>query len=88
MRNEIGKRLRAARVQSGLTQKDVSEALKINPSSLYQWERGETMPAFDRAIQLAHLYGMTVSELAGDDQEANDRYARLEKRIDALERGE
>jgi hypothetical protein len=46
------------------------------------------MPAFDRAIQLAGLYKMTVSELAGDDQEANDRYARLEERIDALERGE
>jgi len=88
MRNEIGKRLRAARVQSGLTPKQVSEALQMNASSIYQWERGETMPDFDRAIQLAGLYGMTVSELAGDDQEANDRYARLEKRIDALERGE
>jgi len=88
MRNMIGKRLRAARVQSGLTQKDVSERLKINPSSLYQWERGETMPAFDRAIQLAELYKMTVSELAGDDQEASDRMQRLEERIDALERGE
>ena len=88
MRNEIGRRLRAARVQAGLTPKQVSEALQMNASSIYQWERGETMPDFDRAIQLAHLYGMTVSELAGDDQEANDRYARLEKRIDALERGE
>ena len=88
MRNEIGKRLRAARVQSGLTPKQVSEALQMNASSIYQWERGETMPAFDRAIQIAGLYGMTVSELAGDDQEANDRYKKLEERIDALERGE
>ena len=46
------------------------------------------MPAFDKAIQLAELYKMTVSELAGDDQDASDRMQRLEERIDALERGE
>lgn len=45
------------------------------------------MPAFDKAIQLAHLYGMTVSELAGDDQTASDRFARLEERLDRIERG-
>ncbi|NBV77923.1 XRE family transcriptional regulator [bacterium] len=87
MRNEIGERLRAARAQARLTQKQVSETLGINPSSIYTWERGETMPAFDKAIQLAHLYGMTVSELAGDDQTASDRFARLEERLDRIERG-
>ena len=48
--------LEAARVNAGMLQKDVAEALKITPGTLRSWEEGKTCPDYDKAMELAKLY--------------------------------
>lgn len=86
VRNEIAVLLRTARTQSGLTKKQAALALDVSETTLYQWERGNSMPPLDKAMLIAKTYGMTLSELVGDNPQQSDRLARLEARIEQLER--
>lgn len=48
--------LRAARINAGLTQIQVSKALGIAPATLSGWEKNSTKLSFLEAIKLAKLY--------------------------------
>lgn len=48
--------LEAARVNAGLLQKDAAEALGITAATLRSWENGDTVPDYDKAIEMAKLY--------------------------------
>lgn len=48
--------LRAARINAGLTQMQVSKSLGIAPATLSGWEKNSTKLSFLEAIKLAKLY--------------------------------
>ena len=48
--------MEAARVNAGLLQKDAADALHISTTTLRSWENGDTVPDYDKAIELATLY--------------------------------
>ena len=48
--------LEAARVNAGLTQKQVCDAIGISMTTIWMWERGDRLPSVDKAIRLAELY--------------------------------
>ena len=48
--------LEAARVNAGLTQKQVCDAVGISLTTIGMWEHGERLPSVDKAIELAELY--------------------------------
>lgn len=56
MTQTIRMTLEAARVNAGLTQKQVCEALKVSMTTIGLWERGDRMPPVDKAIKLSELY--------------------------------
>lgn len=51
--------LKAARVNSGLTQKKASQTLKISNKTLCSWENGKTFPDQPMIEKLCALYGVT-----------------------------
>ena len=55
--------LKAARVNKGLTQKDVAEIGKIGLSTIGAWERGQAEPDHLQLLGLASLYGVDVDDL-------------------------
>ncbi len=63
MSERIRLTLKAARVNAGLTQKDVADKLHISVQSLVKWESGEVLPTVDRAGELADLYGLLVDDI-------------------------
>lgn len=63
---ELGKTLRRLRVQSGLTQQEVADRLDVSRVAIGQWESDRTMPRKNNLEQLALLFGVTVSELMGE----------------------
>jgi len=63
MSERIRLTLKAARVNAGLTQKDVADRLHISVQSLVKWESGEVLPTVDRAGELADLYGLLVDDI-------------------------
>lgn len=48
----LGVRLKAARIDAGMSQAFVAETLRVTRQSIYSWERGSSCPT---AIQLGEL---------------------------------
>lgn len=55
--------LRAARVNKGMTQKDVAEIGGIGLSTIGAWERGTAEPDYLQLLGLASLYGVNVDAI-------------------------
>lgn len=54
------------------TQREVAAILGVKNSAVSKWERGINKPRADKLPQLAKLYGCTVDELlGGEDQDEN-----------------
>lgn len=61
--------IREARLNAGLSVRDVMAAVGVSDASVYQWETGVTTPRPKMLIRLSELYGVTVDDLlrGGDD---------------------
>jgi len=55
--------LKAARVNAGLTQKDVAESVGVNVSTVSFWETGKTTPKLDVFFELCKLYALTPNDI-------------------------
>ena len=55
--------LKAARVNSGLEQKEAAEKLGISRDSLRSYEKYKESPKIDLAIRIAKLYNCSLSDL-------------------------
>lgn len=55
--------LKAARVNAGLTQKDVAERLEVNRNTISSYEAYKTIPDIETAKRIAALYGLTVDDI-------------------------
>ena len=67
MKNNI----RFARIESGLSQKEVAITLRVSSPSVSDWESGKKNPTSDNLIKLADLFGVTVDYLLGRDTSAS-----------------
>lgn len=56
--------LRAARVNAGLSLKDVSEILKTSYVTVSRWETGKSVPSIKKFKQLCALYGIEEDMIA------------------------
>lgn len=63
----MGGRVRAARRAAGLTQKQLAEALGVEPITVSRWERDVTSPSLPRLRRIAELTETTVSDLVRTD---------------------
>lgn len=52
--------LAAARVNAGMTQEDVSRALKVSKNTIVSWEKGATEPTISRVRELSELYNIPL----------------------------
>ncbi len=55
--------LKAARVNAGLTQTQVAEALGKNPMTIASWENGKSAPNMRNLYELCALYKMPVRNI-------------------------
>ena len=62
---EMGQRLRDARNRLGKTQEEVADELGVPANPVWHWEAGRTMPATDRLVAVAKLYGTSVDWILG-----------------------
>ena len=52
-----------ARINAGLSVRQVMKALNVSDAAVYQWETGVFLPSTKRLPEIAKLYGVTVDEL-------------------------
>ena len=55
--------LRAARVNAGLSQKEVAISLGISNKTLSNWENGDTFPSAQNIERLCELYKLSYDEI-------------------------
>lgn len=48
--------LAAARVNAGLTQKDVAKALNVGKQTIVSWEKGKSEPKMSQSRELSNIY--------------------------------
>lgn len=66
---EIGKKLKEARINSGLTQEQVAEDIKVTRQTISNWENERSYPDIMNVIDLSNLYSLSLDDLLkGDDK--------------------
>lgn len=55
--------LKAARVNAGLSQKEVAKILKISNCTVTNWENGKSYPSADKIDKLCKLYGISYDAI-------------------------
>lgn len=60
---EIGRRLKKARLDAGLTQKEVADKLNITYQAISNYERGTNRVDTDTLSMLCAIYGIQISNL-------------------------
>lgn len=61
----FGNRLSHLIKTTGITQPMIVEALGVEPSTVYRWVEGKSLPDEEKTKALAKLFNITVEELAG-----------------------
>ena len=62
-KEQIGEKIKALRISSGYTRKNVADIIGISEPTLKAYENGDRMLRFDVAYLLAQVYGITLDEL-------------------------
>ena len=55
--------IRAARVNTGLSQRDAADRIGISTKTLSNWENGITFPPADKIPVICDLYGVSYDQL-------------------------
>lgn len=60
--------LAAARVNAGMSQKEVAKVLEVSNKTVSNWENGITQPKSYQMTQLSKLYQMPISSIIFTDK--------------------
>ncbi len=66
---QLGSKLADLRKRSGYSQEALAEKMGLSRQAVSKWERGESSPDTDTIIELSRLYGVSLDELVGNEQE-------------------
>ncbi len=80
----IGRRIAAARRNSGLSQSALATMLSLSPGAVTQWETGRAMPTPEKFQHLAEALGVEASWLLTGDEPDEIRRAQTVNEAEAL----
>lgn len=65
---EIGKKLKNARIEAGLTQEKAAEKIDVSRQTISNWENEKSYPDIISVIALSDLYSVSLDELLKGNQ--------------------
>ena len=65
---EIGKKLKNARIEAGLTQEKAAEKINVSRQTISNWENEKSYPDIISVIALSDLYSVSLDEQLKGDQ--------------------
>lgn len=74
----IGRRIKTARENKGLTQEKLAEELDVSNAYISKIERGKTPISLDRLSELSHVLEQSTEYLLSGSDSASDDYLRNE----------
>ncbi len=70
---EISERLKEARQNTGMTQDQVAERIKVSRVTVSHWESGKTLPDIVSLMSLSDLYSISLDELVKGDSKMAEK---------------
>ncbi len=64
----FGENFRRFRLEVNLSQKEVAKDLGICQSNISDWENDISRPDYEKLIQLAKIYGVSICDLLGVEE--------------------
>ena len=65
----IGENIKRLRTEKNMSQEQLAEILSVSRQSVSKWETGKSNPDMDKMIQMANLFGVSILELMGTDED-------------------
>nr|MBQ4320575.1 helix-turn-helix transcriptional regulator [Clostridia bacterium] len=65
----VGANIKRLRIEKGITQEQLAEAMNVSCAAVSKWERAETYPDITLLQPLAYYFGVTLDTLMGYDRE-------------------
>lgn len=82
----VGARLREARLQAGMTVREVADRIGVKHAVIVKYENGAIVPSIERLDALEHLYGLTAAALLVKHDEAMPLFVLLDRAdVDQIE---
>lgn len=69
----IGKKISQLREESGLTQADLAQKVKVRTQDIVKWEQGQLKPNPEELARLAATFDLSVADLTIDANKNPDR---------------
>ena len=60
-----GKRIKQARIEKGLTQRQLAEKVSVHPNAIGEYERGTVVPSFTIMARISEVLDVSLDWLAG-----------------------
>lgn len=60
---DAGKKIKAARLEKGLTQEDLSKIVGVTPESISYYETGKKRPSFDKIKTICRVLNIDMEKL-------------------------
>ena len=60
--------LKAARVNRGLSVKEVADSVGVTEDTIYRYESGKSSPKISVVVKMVDLYGVTISDIDFGEQ--------------------
>ena len=60
---DVGRRIQALRVKSGLSQEVLADQLDVTRRSVSMWELGQALPDTEKIVQISRLFGVATDWL-------------------------
>jgi len=82
----LAENIKTLRKQKGFSQEEVATRLNVVRQTVSKWEKGLSVPDADTTVRLADLFGVSVSELVGEEIKETDSSDAVEQlsRLNAL----
>lgn len=72
-------KIKSARISSGLTQEQASQALGVSRQTISNWENGKTYPDIISAVKMSDLYHVSLDRLLKGEESGSDYLDYLEE---------
>lgn len=70
----ISRNIKALRLKAGMTQSELAERIGVTRATVTQWEREWSQPRMGAISKLADVFGVTVSDMVGEDNPSLSRH--------------
>ena len=84
----IGERIKKIRTENNMTQKELAEKLFVTAQAVSRWENGETEPSISTITEMSKIFGVTINELLGIEEEKVVENILLKEVLGKLEKRE